>query len=127
MAHDSSAARLEAEMLREGMSKRRLARLLARDPDDVRQVNTELTNVKRWLKPDAGMSDESAERLARVFDRPADYFKVPRQPRRDRVAELERRLLELGGAVDAILEMQESILQRLGSLEAGAGRARKRA
>lgn len=86
------------------MSARRLGVLMAEHrklkPESARRT------VQRWLAGTTAISDENAECLAEIFDKPSDYFKKPARERRpawqiqaeemrETIRDLEQRLLAL--------------------------------
>lgn len=120
MAHDTTQSPLEADMARDGLSARALAKRLAGDD---RRLDQERTNVRRWLNPDKGISEKSSARLAAIFGRPADYYvrtTAPRVRQADRLEELAERLAESIEAQAKLGREVKSLRGRLSRLEAQA-------
>lgn len=100
-----------------GLSVRALAKKLA-GSNDLRLIDNQRTNVKRWLDPDKGISEVSSARLGRVFGKPAGYFVRAPKPRPRQADRLE----ELATDVGTLLDQVGGIELRLTHLETELGR-----
>ena len=115
---------LKADMLKHGMSIRGLARKLA-GADDLREIDKQRTNVKRWLDPENGISHASSAKLAPFFRRPAShYFRQGRKRVRqaDRLEELSAQVVRQGKLLG---DMAKELEQLRGELDAVRPRQRK--
>lgn len=88
------------------MSARRLGVLMAEHrklkPESARRT------VQRWLAGTTAISDENAECLSEIFEKPDDYFKKPAPERRRPVWDVE---------AEAMREAIRDLEQRLQALE----------
>lgn len=111
---DTPAARLAADMDRDGVSRRALARRLAGEDG---KPDQELTNVKRWLNPERGISAASSARLAQIFARPADYYQSPAAARRGRLAEVAAQVEVNATTIAEMAEEIRLLKERVAALE----------
>lgn len=87
-------------MIEAKMNVSELARALAGKNATHKQIENQRTTIYRW-KRGAGISNEKAERLAEILDKPLDYFKKP-EPDPSELDRLRRLAKELIREVEAI-------------------------